>query len=327
MTRSACLLSLVLAAATATSCHAQTAGAAIWPNRPIRIVVPTSPSTPPDLITRIVAAQLQKQEGWTIVVENKAGAMQTVAGRDVVRAPADGYSIWSMGMVSTIAPSLMEDVSFDVDKDFRHIIQATRSYNVLVTNPAVAAATVSDLVTLLKGAPGKYNYSSGGFGTPAHMIGELFKLKYGVEAAHVPYVQFPQAIGDLVGGVNHYMFITTLPVIELVKSGKLRGLAVTSGQRLAALPDTPTVAEAGFPDLAIGDWHGFSVRAETPQRVVDTLAAGFDRAIRSSEVRKALERIGAEPVGGGSQAFSELVRRDARYWAGVVKDAKIKLPN
>ncbi len=295
-----------------------------WPARAIRIVVPTTPSAPPDLITRIVAAQVQKTEGWTVVVENKPGAIQTVAGMDVMRAPADGYSVWSMGMVSTVAPSLIANIRLDVAKDFSHLTQATRSYNVLVVNPKLPIKTIPELIAAVKASPEKFNFSSGGFGTPAHMIGELFKLRYGLKSTHVPYVQFPQAIQDLMTGVNQYMFITTLPVIDLVATGKLRALAVTSAQRLPAMKDVPTMAEAGYPDLAIGDWHGFSVRAQTPPEVKEKLAAAFVKAIKTAAVGDALRKIGAEAIGSDSRDFSALVTRDLAYWAKVVKDAGIK---
>jgi tripartite-type tricarboxylate transporter receptor subunit TctC len=295
-----------------------------FPTRPIRVVVPTTPSAPPDLITRIIAAEVQKAEGWTVVVENKPGAIQTVAGLDVMRSPADGYSIWSMGMVSTVAPALIANIRFDVEKDFTHLTQATRSYNVLVVNPALPINSIPDLIAAVKASPEKFNFSSGGFGTPAHLIGELFKLRYELRSTHVPYVQFPQAIHDLVSGVNQYMFITTLPVIELVNSGKLRALAVTAPKRLEAIPSVQTMAEAGYPELAIGDWHGFAVRSQTPPQISEMLAAAFAKAISSPATVQALAKIGAEAVGNDSATFTELVKRDVASWSKVVKDAGIK---
>src|SRR5262249_8462663 len=145
----------------------------------------------------------------------------------------------------------------DLSKDFAPVIKISTSYNVLVVHPSLPAHSVSELVELLKRKPDKLTFSSGGFGTPAHLIGEMFKLRTGVRATHVPYQQFPQAIGDLISGTNQYMFVTSLPVIDLIKTGKLRALAVTGPKRLAVLPAVPTIVEQGFPDLVVEDWVGF----------------------------------------------------------------------
>jgi len=306
---------------------AGTAQAQSYPNKPIRIVVPSAPSTPPDMVSRILAAELQKAEGWTVIIENKAGGVQTIAGRDVAQSAPDGYSIFAPSMVSAAARALMPASRLDMERDFEPVIKATVSYNVLVVTPKVEAKTMSDFVALAKKNPGKLNYSSGGFGTPAHLIGELFKLDQKVDAVHVPYQQFPQAISDLLSGVNDYMFVTTLPVTELVASGKLRALAVTSPQQLTAFKGVPTVTELGFSNLAIEDWVGFVMPKNTPKEIVARMNGAMNKALQNSDIKEQLTRIGAEVSGGTQAAFASFLTAEVKKWDAAVKDANIKLPN
>ena len=306
--------------ATAPSAMAQN-----WPDRPIRIVVPSAPSTPPDLVSRIIAAELQKNEGWTVVIENKPGGVQTIAARDVATAPADGYSVFAPSMVIAAAGALMPASQIDMQRDFAPIIKASISYNVLVTKPALEAKSMSELVALAKKNPGKLNFASGGFGTPAHLIGELFKVEAKVDATHVPYQLFPQALQDMLSGVNDYMFVTTLPVVDLVATGKLRALAVTSGKPLAAFPGVPTVAEQGFPQLAVEDWVGFVMRQGTSKDVIQKFNAAVNKALQSSAVREGLARIGGEARGGTPEEFGTFLQAQVRQWDIVVKTAQIKM--
>jgi tripartite-type tricarboxylate transporter receptor subunit TctC len=297
-----------------------------YPSRPIRIVVPTAPSTPPDIISRIIANDLTENEGWTIVVENRPGAVMTIAGSDVLRQPADGYSIYAMSLPVSAASAFLPNMPFNLETDFTPVIKLSKSYNVLVVNPSVQARSVSELVALIKSQPDKLNFSSGGVGTPAHLIGEMFKLQTGGRAAHVPYQQFPQAIADLLNGTNQYMFITTLPVVELIASGKLRGLAVTGPQRLASMKDVPTIVEQGFPDLVVEDWVGFSVKRGTPDEVVMRLNAAINKSLARPKVREALAKLGAEAAGGTPAEYGALVKAQVARWGKVVKDSGIKLP-
>ncbi len=186
---------------------------------------------------------------------------------------------------------------------------------------------MADLVALAKKNPGKLNYSSGGFGTPAHLIGELFKLDQKIEAAHVPYQQFPQAIGDLLSGVNDYMFVTTLPVTELVASGKLRALAVTSPKQLPAFKNVPTVTELGMPNLAIEDWVGFVMPKKTPADIVARMNEAMNKALQNPDIREQLARIGADISGGSPASFGTFLSAEIKKWDAAVKDGNIKLPN
>ena len=206
-----------------------------FPSNPIRIFVPTAPATPPDIISRVIATELASAEKWKVVVEDRPGAVQTIAGSEVLKQSANGTSIYAMSVPVTAAPAFLPNMPFDVSKDFAPVIKISTSYNVLVVHPSLPAHSVSELVELLKRQPDKLTFSSGEFGSPAHLIGEIFKLRMGVRATHVPYQQFPQAIGDLVSGTNQYMFVTSLPVIDLIKAGKLRALAVTTAMPCASL--------------------------------------------------------------------------------------------
>src|SRR6266480_4085416 len=203
------------------------------------------------LIRRLIwdASSMRPFPKWNRRMENRPGALQTIAMNDVSGRPADGYSLLTMSLPMTVTPSLLPKAEIRPDVDFDPVIKISKSYTVLVTTPSLPVNSLSDLVALLKSKPGKLNFSSAGFGTPSHLIGEMFALQAGVHATHVPYQQFPQAIGDLISGNVQYMFVTTLPVIDLIATGKLRALAVTAPTRIAALRDVPTVIEAGLPDL------------------------------------------------------------------------------
>jgi tripartite-type tricarboxylate transporter receptor subunit TctC len=296
-----------------------------YPSQVIRIVVPSAAGTPPDIISRLVANQLQDSEGWRVVVENKIGAMQTLGAAEVLKQPADGYSIVAIALSSTVARALLPNVGFRLDADFVPVIKLATAHHVLVVNPDVAAKSLPELVALLKSRPDKLTFSSGGFGTPAHLAGELFKLQTGIRATHVPYPALPRAIGDLVSGINQYQFITPLPVVDLIATGKLRALAVTAPQRMAALQDVPTVVEAGFPDLIIQDWIGFIAKRGTPDDVVIRLNAAVNKALAEPRVRDAFSKLSAETAGGSSAEFGAHIVSQMAYWAKVVKDSGMKM--
>ncbi|MCK1683359.1 tripartite tricarboxylate transporter substrate binding protein [Bradyrhizobium sp. 147] len=315
-----------LLGALAASLSAHQVAAQPYPSNLIRIVVPTSAGTPPDIISRLVADGLAANEGWRLVVEDRPGALQTIAMNDVSGRPADGYTLLTMSLPMMVTPTLLPKAETRPDADFDPVVKISTSYTVLVTTPSLSVNSLPELVALLKSKPGKLNFASAGFGTPSHLIGEMFALQAGVHATHVPYQQFSQAIADLIGGNVEYMFVTTLPVIDLIETGKLRALAVTAPARIAALKNVPSVAEAGFPDLVTADWIGFAARRGTPAEITLQLNKAINKVLAEPKIRASLDKIGAVPVGGTAAEFGDGIRSDLAHWAKIVKDADIKLP-
>ena len=317
--RQFCLL--VLGAIATTSPLA----AQSYPSNMIRIVVPGAAGTPPDIMARIVANEMSTREGWRVIVENKVGAIQTLGLAEVLKQPADGYTVASISLPASAAPALLANVNFRLDTDFAPVVKLASAYHVLVVNPSVPAQSLGELVALLKSQPDKLTFSSGGFGTPAHLAGEMFKLQTKVRATHIPYQELPRAIADLLNGTNHYQFITPLPVLDLIATGKLRALAVTGPARLPLLKDVPTVGEAGFPDLIIQDWFGLLVKSGTPSEIVVRLNQAVNHALARPSVRDAVQKMAADPAGGTSAEFGIFLNAQLTHWTNVVQASGIKM--
>ncbi|MBX9776659.1 MAG: hypothetical protein K2Y71_19960 [Xanthobacteraceae bacterium] len=301
------------------------AAAQAYPSNMIRIVVPSAAGTPPDIMGRLMAAELGESEGWRAIVENKPGAIQTIGLAEVLRQAADGYTLASVAMSSSAAPALLPNVKFRIEADFTPIIRLASAYHVLVVHPSVQAKSLAEFVALLKSQPDKLTFSSGGFGTPAHLAGEMFKLQTGVRTTHVPYQALPRAIADLINGTNQFQFITPLPVIDLIATGKLRAIAVTGPARLPVLKDVPTVGEAGFPDLIIQDWFGILAKTGTPNEVITRVNEAMNKALAKPRVRDAIGNMAAEPVGGTPQEFGRFLSAQVAHWGKVVKESGIKI--
>jgi tripartite-type tricarboxylate transporter receptor subunit TctC len=328
ITKRAFLSTLAMAGTAAIGLGAtafRPARAQFYPSHVIRIVVPWSASTPPDILARIVATALSEGEGWNVIVENKPGAVGTIGIMEVLKQPADGYTLLSDGTPFAAVPALVPDAKFKVETDLTPLIQIGTAYNVLVVNPSVPANSVAELIAYLKKDPGKRTFSSGGFGTPAHLLGELFKLETGVQATHVPYTQFSQAIGDLISGINTYQFIAMMPVVQHINMGKLRALAVMGRKRAAPLKDVPTIAEAGYPKLTAEDWNGLMLKSGTPSAVTAQLNEVVNKALKTDKVRDALAKLGTDPGGGTPEAFGALVSAETARWSNVIKDAGIRI--
>jgi len=316
--RAACAVGLAL-------CATVPAAAQDYPNKPVRLVVPAFVGTPIDIISRQVATRLAQELGQPIVVDNKPGGTGIVGATDVLRQPADGYTLMTLYMPMTVSQSVNRQVTFDLRRDFVPIVQTVFSYNVLVVPPSVPVNTPAELVALLKSKPGQLNFASGGVTSPAHLAGELLTLQTGTRALHVPYNNFPQAIGDLLAGRIEFMFAATPPVVGHIAAGRLRPLAVTGDQRLPVLKDVPTMIEAGFPDFVVRDWQGFLARAGTPAAVVERINAAVRRIVANPEAIEGLAKLGAVPAAGSAEDFGKLVASQVESWARVVKAANISM--
>lgn len=296
-----------------------------YPSKPIRLVVPTSVSTPIDIVSRIVADRMSAVLGQPIAIDNRPGATGIVGAEEVLKQPADGYTLLTIMMPMSVGQSIYPNLPFDLRRDFEPVGQTAFSYNVLVVHPSVPAHSVKDLAALLKAQPGKLNFSSGGTGTPAHISGELFKQQSGTDALHVPYNQYPQAIGDLLSGQNQFMFTATPPVMGHIAGGKLRALAVTGPNRIGALKDVPTMIEAGYPDFVVRDWQGLVVKTGAPRGVITRVNAAIATALASHEVTQTFAKLGADPAPGSPESFAKLIGAEVERWGRLARAAGIKL--
>lgn len=312
-------------AAALTAGSQGSASAQAFPTRPIKIVVPTPAGAPPDVLARVVGNAVAEAEGWTVIIENKPGGAMTIGALEVQRQPADGHTLLSVTTPIAAAPSLIPKAQLDIERGFLPVIRIGTTYNVLVINPATPAKTLGEFVAYLKATPDKYTFSSGGFGTPAHLLGELFKLETGVRTTHVPYQGNSRTIPDLISGINTYQFITAVAVLDLIRTGKLRALTVMSHKRMPALPDVPTVGESGYPKLASEDWAGILARSGTPAPVVARMNAAFNKALTTDKVRQAMAAVGTDIGGGSPEDFGKMVRAEVAHWSKVIKDAGIKV--
>jgi tripartite-type tricarboxylate transporter receptor subunit TctC len=295
-----------------------------YPTKELRIIVPTGPGSPPDIISRLVATELSTSEGWRIVVENRPGAIQSLGVAEVLKQPADGQTILAMSPPTLAAPALLPKAGLRLDRDLFPVIRISTGYNVLVVNPSLPARSVAELVASLKKDPGKLHYASGGIGNPAHLIGEMFTQRTGTRAVHVPYPQGQQFVADLLNGTTQFSFITSVRVVDLVLAGKLRALAVMGSKRLTMLKDVPTIVEEGFPDLVAEDWVGFAVRAGTPAASVTRLNDAVRKALTKASVREALVAIGHDPAGGTPGEFSQLISTELVRIGDVIRHAEVR---
>jgi tripartite-type tricarboxylate transporter receptor subunit TctC len=309
--------------------HAQSG----WPGKPVRIVVPFAAGGTTDILARAIAPELQKAFGQPFVVDNKPGAGGNTGAAEVAKAPADGYTLL-MGTVGThaINPSLYPKMPYDHMKDFVPVVLVAGVPNVVVINPAVAAKYgingIPDLTRVAKANPGRLNVASSGNGTSIHLAAELYKSLTGTFMLHLPYRGSGPALIDLMAGNVDLMFDNLPSALPHIRSGKLKALAVTSGQRSGALPEVPTVAEAGGPALKsfeASSWFGLLAPAGTPAEVVSRVHAETAKALASAAVKERLLSQGAIPSGIGSAEFSRFIDAETKKWAQVVKASGAKI--
>ena len=299
-------------------------GQAAYPGRPVTLVVPFPPGGGTDTGARIVAQKLGAKWGQTVIVENKGGAAGMIGADMVAKAKADGYTLL-MGNIGTqaINPSLYKKMPYDAATAFVPIALVAELPLAMMVNPAVPAKTAREFIALAKSEPGKLSYSSSGAGGAPHLAAEMFKEATGTFIVHVPYRGGGPAIGDLLAGHVHLSFMTVLEASGHIKAGKLRALAVTGSQRVAALPEVPTLAEAALPGFNSISWIGVLAPAGTPKEIVDKVSSDLREVVASDEVKQKLIELGAVPAGTTPAQFQALIDSDRRRYAQVIKDKRI----
>ncbi|WP_296908922.1 tripartite tricarboxylate transporter substrate binding protein [Polaromonas sp.] len=313
-------------ASAMTLCLASSAAfAQAWPARPISLIVPFPAGGTTDVLARVVGQELAKSLGQPVVVESRPGAGATLGADFVAKAKPDGYTLLMGAVHHTIATSVYRKLPYDFQKDFAPITTVALVPNVLVVNPNVPAKNVKELLALAKSEPGKLTYGSNGNGTGQHLIGAQFEGLGGVQLLHVPYKGSGPLTVDLLGGQITMSFDTITPVLQQIKLGKLRALAVTTIRRLPALPDVPTLDESGLKGFDLGTWFGILAPAATPGEIVTRLNTELVKIINSVEFRKKMADIGAEPIGNTPGQMARQIREDTERFARLVKDAKVSV--
>ena len=317
------LVLFALALTCATPGHAQD-----YPTRSITLIVPFAPGGSTDVIARVMAQGLRAELGQTVVVENHAGAGGSLGTGMIVKAPADGYTI-GMGTASTLAinPAAYRNLPFDVLKDLAPITNIAAVPNIMTVNPSVPARTIPELVAIAKTPPGTLSSGSSGTGSVSHLMGEQFKIATGTDLVHVPYRGLGPALNDAIGGQIQVLFDNLPTSLPHVQGGKLRALAVSGDQRVAALPDVPTFAELGLTELNWMALFGLVAPAATPPAVIERLNAAAVKVIATPEVRRALELQQAIPVANSPAQFRADIERELARMKRAVDAAKIRVDN
>jgi tripartite-type tricarboxylate transporter receptor subunit TctC len=297
-----------------------------WPSKPVKFVVSWPAGGGADTVGRLVANALAKEIGQPIVVENKPGAGGKLGTQSVARSPADGYTLlFAAPSELSVAAATVAQMPYDPLKDLMPVAQVVTGPYVIAAHPSFPPNNLKELVAYAKANPGKANFASFGNNTLNHLYGEQLNAVAGIRTTHVPYRGSSPAITDLIGGQVQFMFDNPSGIVPLVKTGKLKVLAVMSSQRLPDAPNVPTIAEQGFPDFGSGTWFGVLAPAGTPQPIVDKLARQLTTVLRSPEVAKQLEERYLKPAGGTPQEFGTLIQSETAKWKSVVEKAGLTL--
>jgi tripartite-type tricarboxylate transporter receptor subunit TctC len=313
-----------LAAALAIAASPE-ASAQAYPSKPVRMVVTYPPGGGADLMARLVAPKMAEALGQPVVVENKPGASGQIGASEVARAGPDGYTLMLDASSYAVNPSLYAKLPYDTAKAFTPIAVLALYPNMLVVTPSFEAKSVKDLVAIARAKPGSVAFASSGNGSAQHLAGELFKQKAGVEMAHIPYKGGGPAMNDVIGGQVPVFFANMASGLAHVKGGKLRALAMTGARRSAALPDTPTMAEAGIAGYEVYEWNAIFAPAGTPGPVVARLADAVAKALQSADIRERVASLGGEIAGYGPKDADRFVREQTELWAKVVKQGRIQV--
>jgi tripartite-type tricarboxylate transporter receptor subunit TctC len=314
-------LTLALCLLFAGAAHAQS-----WPVKPLRFIVPFPPGGATDVLARTIAPRLGEGLGQQVVIDNRAGAGGMIGVEVAAKSPPDGYTlvIATVGQIA-INPSLYAKMPFDPMKDLAPVTLAGDIFNVLIVHPALPALSVKALIALARARSGELNFGSSGIGAADHLAAELFQVMTKTRMVHVAYKGGPLAMVDLISGNLQLMFATVPTAIGLIKSGKVRALAITNSKRFPPLPELPTIAEAGIPGFAVNNWCGVFVPAGTPTAVVGRLNGELAKVLAMPEVGKRLLDSGIGAASNAPEQFTAYIRAETKKWAAVIRDANVRL--
>jgi tripartite-type tricarboxylate transporter receptor subunit TctC len=308
----------------AASLVANRAAAADWPDHPVRVVVPYAPGGPVDLVTRLVSEKLGAKFGQSFVVENKPGANGAIGVQSVMSSPSDGYTLLLHGSAGvTIYQAVMAQPAFDTLRDLTPISLVVYFDLILCANPALPFKTVQEFVAYAKANPGKLSYGTAGVGAMNHVGTEWFKGMAGIDIVHVPYRGDAPVAADLTAGVLGVAFVSSNVAIPLIKAGKLKSLAVPSRQRIAVLPDVPTMAESGFPDFDLQPWTALFGPAGLDKTIVSSLDGALKQILADQAVVERLAGLSMTPAAGSPEQLTALIEKSTALWKGVAAKSKI----
>lgn len=310
----------------AASASAQAPGSAQgYPTRPVRIIVPFPPGAGVDIVTRAISPRLGEMLGQQLVVDNRSGAGGILGAELAAKAPADGYTLFmATAGILTVIPHMSSKAPYSVERDYAPISLVAMVPSMLVVHPSLPAKSVKELVALARAKPGAINYASTGNGTLPHLAAELFKAQAKVDMVHIPYKGSAPALTDLLGGQVEVFFGNVLSVIPQVRGGKLRGLAVTSAERMSVAPEMPTLAQSGFPGFEAGTWFGLLAPAGTPREIIARLHTDTIKVLGLPETQERLSGQGATTVGNTPEQFAGYIRSESAKWAKVLKASGVR---
>jgi tripartite-type tricarboxylate transporter receptor subunit TctC len=296
-----------------------------YPARPVHLVVPVPPGGAADFIARVIGAKLADAFGQPVVINNQGGAGGTIATTEVAKAAPDGYTLL-LNSITThgIGPHLYTNLPYDPVKDFVPVILLAKLPLIMTINASVPAKSVNDVIALAKSEPGQMGFASSGIGGAPHLAGELFKTLTGTDLLHVPYRGSGPAVVDVVAGRVAIMFDAAPSLLAFILAGKLRPLAVASGERIGLLPDIPTFAEIGYPGMDISLWYGVVAPAGTPQTIVQRLNVELVKILAMDDIRESFAKQATDPAGGTPEQFDEFMRAESARWGKVIRAANVK---
>jgi tripartite-type tricarboxylate transporter receptor subunit TctC len=315
------IAALVLTFAGTAPLHAETQA---WPEKPVHIIVAFTAGSATDVIARAISNELSVKLGQPVIIENKPGAGGTIAAAQVAKSPSDGYTLLVNSSGHTVSPWIYNKLSYDTAKDLMGVTLLARQPNILVVSPDKSWKTVNDLVKEAKAHPGKISFGSAGVGSATHINGEKFKVAAGIDVLHVPYKGTPEALNDVMGGRVEYFFSPVVSALSLINDKRVVALANGSPKRSSVLPDVPTTEEAGYKGSGYDYWAGLLAPAGTPPAVVDKLNKVLIEVLAMPEVRARLAKIGGDPAPTTPKEFDELVVRELKENAALVKAAGTK---